>query len=169
VNTDGAILETNISNCYIRNVIYISPDRLQKLFGVGRDLFPSMMLTVGGTMPKPIRAELQDGIDDDHHALLHTLREILSARREQQVKKGAMESTHPQRSQPSVSAGRKSIAPFPAQPQQGHHYVGDPVIQLSRLIVDPFEPVDSTREDLVSHVMLLERLLLSGAGIVESH
>jgi exoribonuclease R len=155
VNMDGAILETNVRNGYIRNVIFITPDRLRKLFGLDRDLIPSMTLTVGGTMPKHVRAEIQDHIDDDHQSLLHTIRRLLSARRELRIKKGAMESAHPERSQPLVSVGSKSIAPFSAQLQQAHHYVGDPVIQLTGFIVDPFEPVDSTRHDLVSHVMLL--------------
>lgn len=155
VNSDGEILDTSVANGTIRNVIYMTPATLRKLFGIDHSETPSVMLNVGGEMPERTREGMLDSIPEKHQASLHILRDLAAARLLKRVKKGAMESSSPNRSTAIMSSGDQEYEPYVLQSQQGYHYLGDPMIQISGLLVDPFEPIESTKHDLVSHMMLL--------------
>ncbi|WEW59826.1 3'-5' RNA exonuclease complex component [Emydomyces testavorans] len=155
VNLQGEILDKKVVNGYIKNVVYITPSRLRKLYGIDHDDVPRMTFSVGGELQEPKRPELQDHISEEHQQSLQILQSLLKARSEMRLKKGAMDSSSIQRSQPLVSGGRSPIKSSSADDDQGFHYTGDPIIHISGRMVDPLEMVESTRQDLVSHAMLL--------------
>ena len=155
VDTAGEILDSNVTNGYIRNVMYITPTRLRKLFGVDHDETPSLTLNVGGQMPERTREEMQENISEEHQASLHILRELAGARLSRRLQKGAMENSSSDRASALVSFGNQGFEPYKLGTLQGYHYLGDPKIQISGLLLDPFEPVENTKQDLVSHMMLL--------------
>ncbi|KMP06183.1 exoribonuclease R [Coccidioides immitis RMSCC 2394] len=155
LNTQGGILEEKIVNGYIRNVVYITPDRLAQLYGIDRLQAPRMTLQVGGEAQMPNRPELQDYLSEEHAQSLLTLQKLLSAHWEVRVKKGAMNSTSTQRSQPFVSGGNGRIKSLVVDGNEALQYTGDPIIHISGPMLDPLEILESTKQDLVSHAMVL--------------
>ncbi|KAI2050864.1 3'-5' RNA exonuclease complex component [Ophidiomyces ophidiicola] len=153
INIDGEILEKKVTNGYIRNVVYITPDLLRKVNGINRDDTPRMTLSVGGKVEKPSRAELQESISEEHQQDLRTLQRFLEARWNVRRRNGALESFQGHPSQLFVSGGVQS---FPATRNGPNFcYLKDPIIHISGPMVDPLEATGSTTEDLVAHAMIL--------------
>ncbi|KAK2743908.1 hypothetical protein FQN57_004531 [Myotisia sp. PD_48] len=155
VNFAGDILDTKVTHGTINNVIYITPDRLRKMFGVDTSDAPSLKLMVGGTIEGPARSELQDFISDEHQQLLKTLEKVLAGRQEQRNKKGAIQYISHTSSFPLVSGPGESIQSDAGSVSQAHYPEYDPVIGISGNLVDPYKIPDFTKQDLVSHAMLL--------------
>ncbi|KAK2756108.1 hypothetical protein FQN54_005516 [Arachnomyces sp. PD_36] len=155
VNSDGDILDTTVTNGIIRNVMFFTPATLRGLFNIDQSDTPSITLNVGGEIPERTREGMQEAIPEEYHTSLHILRDIAAARLSKRLEKGAMESSFLNRSSVIMSSGDREYEPYTLQSQQGYHYQGDPKIELSGLMVDPFEPIESTKHDLVSHMMLL--------------
>lgn len=154
VNSEGEILDTNVTNGTVRNVMYITPATLRNLFGIDHSDTPSLTLSVGGEIPKPTRDGMLENIPEEHQASLHKLKDFAAARLAKRLEKGAMEFST-SRSTPTMSSGNQAYEPYMVQSQQGYHYIGDPMIKISGLLIDPFEPNQSTEYDLVAHMMLL--------------
>jgi hypothetical protein len=155
VNMAGDILDTEIANGRIHNVIYLSPQSVQKLFGVDHDHMSAVSLTVGGTMAEQTRPGLQSRVPDEHSDSFFTLEKLLGARQEQRRRNGAIEIQLPGTASPIVSAGGKELTPWSVGDWQAYRYDGDPVIQLSGRTQDPFRTVEPTKDDLVQYAMLL--------------
>jgi hypothetical protein len=155
VNMAGDILDTEIANGRIHNVVYLTPQSVQKLFGVDHDHMPMVSLTVGGTVAEQTRPGLQSDVPEGHRDLFFTLEKLLGARQEKRLGKGAIAIRLPRTASPVVSAGGKELIPWSAGDWQAYRYDGDPVIQLSGRMQDPFGTVESTKDDLVQHAMLL--------------
>ncbi|EEP77297.1 predicted protein [Uncinocarpus reesii 1704] len=155
VNMQGEILDKKIVSSYVKNVIYITPDRLRKLFGIDYDNVPRMTLAVGGELGEPSRPELQDHITEEHGQSLRTLQKLLKARWEVRLKKGAIDSASIQRSQPLVSGINGQIESYSVDDAPVSRLREDPIISISGLMLDPLETTESTKQDLVSHAMLL--------------
>lgn len=155
VNSGGEILDTNVTNGTIRNVMYITPATLRKFFGIDHSDTPLLTLSVGGEIPERTRDGMQDNIPEEHQDSLHILSDFAAARLTKRLEKGAMESSSLNRSAAIVSSGDQAYEPYMLQSRQGYHYLGDPMIQISGLLTDPFEPIESPKYDLVSHMMLL--------------
>lgn len=155
VNAEGEILDTNVTNGTVRNVLYITPSTLRNLFGIDHSDTPRLTLSVGGEIPERTRDGMQENIPEEHQESLHILSDFAAARLSKRMEKGAMESSSLNRSAAIVSLGDQVYEPYLLQSQQGYHYLGDPKIQISGLLTDPLEPIESSKYDLVSHMMLL--------------
>ncbi|KAK2781684.1 hypothetical protein FQN53_000475 [Emmonsiellopsis sp. PD_33] len=155
VNTEGDILETNIVNGTVNNLIYITPNKVRKLFGIDRDAAPSLTICVGDEPPERTRAELQDYIPEEHQSTFYILEKLMAGRRQKRMDKGALEFAFRQQPQPRIQSNKDLDIFYSVNNAGGYHYNADPAIRLSGLMRDPFQPMDSTKEDLVSHVMLL--------------
>ncbi|PGH14549.1 hypothetical protein AJ80_05869 [Polytolypa hystricis UAMH7299] len=156
VNSEGAILDSSITNSYINNVVQFPPGKLRKLFGIDYESLPKATLTVGGTVPDNSGAELGKDVPSEHHESLHLMRKLLAARFEKRIKQGALDIRRaPEASTPVVLGIGYPTSSLSQRSSEGHHYTGDPVIQLSGQHRDLFEPVDATKDDMVSHTMQL--------------
>ncbi|ODH52363.1 hypothetical protein GX48_01426 [Paracoccidioides brasiliensis] len=155
LNMTGDILETDITNGYVRNIIYITPNKVQKLFGIDRDTPPSLTLSFCNKLQEPTCARPQGDIYDEHRSSFYILEKLMAARREKRMQKGGLEYLSRQKTQPRISGRKNRESIYSVDNTTGYHYTGDPTIHLSNLTTDPFEVNESTKEDLVSHVMVL--------------
>ncbi|PGH34028.1 hypothetical protein GX50_03175 [[Emmonsia] crescens] len=155
VNMAGDILETNITNGYVKNIIYVTPNKVRKLFGIDREAGPSLTLSFDGKLQEQPREEAQNDIHDEHKSSFYTLEKLMAARRGKRMDKGALEFLSRQRSQPRISGQKDQESMYSVDRTIGYHYPGDPTVHLSNLTTDPFEMMESTKEDLVNHVMVL--------------
>ncbi|KAF3480714.1 mitochondrial exoribonuclease Cyt-4 [Arthroderma uncinatum] len=155
INMSGVILDTKISHGRINNVIYITPNRLRKLFGIDDSHNPSISLEVGGVPKGPVRPELQDHISEEHRVILETMERLLAGRRDQRMKKGAIEFLSNHASSPLVSGDGVGIRSYVGDILGYHDYDDDPRIGISGQIMQSDGSLEATKTDLVSHAMLL--------------
>ncbi|KAL1954027.1 hypothetical protein VTO42DRAFT_1805 [Malbranchea cinnamomea] len=156
VNMVGDILETEIVNGRVNNVIYFTPESVQKLFGVDSGDAPLMDFVVGGNLAVKKRTEVHDQVPEEHQESFRVLQKLLAARRDRRVKKGGRDDPSVRRSTPLVSIGESALPSWSAEQQlESSQYLCDPTIKLSAHVVDPFEFVESTKSELVAHAMLL--------------
>lgn len=161
VNMDGDILDTEVANGRINNVAYTTPESVQKLFGIDRSRKPTMDLIVGDAVSetkqqrRQKREKNEAEVPQEYHEPVRTLEKLLAARRDRRVAKGAVDSATPRQAMPSVSVGGSELHSWSADLGQGNLYRGDPTIRLSHPVLDPFEVLESTKYDLVSHAMVL--------------
>ncbi|KAL4975969.1 hypothetical protein BDW66DRAFT_136319 [Aspergillus desertorum] len=154
MNLKGEVLETNVSNGVVRNVKYITHDKLRSVFGVEAD--NSMKpLTVGGVMPQRSRPDLQDTLLPEDESTFHTLRQLMLGFREYRRKNGAMEWPNAINTPVSMTVGRQPLEPPSMEVTKGGYYLGDPIIQLRPQKIDPHEVLDMSKHDLVSLLMNL--------------
>ncbi|KAL5045042.1 hypothetical protein BDW71DRAFT_90154 [Aspergillus fruticulosus] len=154
MNLHGQVLETNVSNGVVRNVRYITPDKLRSVFGVDADNSVKP-LTVGGEMPERSRPDLQDTLSPKDESAFHTLRQLMLGFREYRRKNGAMEWPNNINTLVSMTVGRQPLEPPSVEVTNGGYYIGDPVIQLRPQKIDPHEVLDMSKHDLVSLLMNL--------------
>lgn len=152
INTDGEVLETNIVNGYVRNVIYLTHDKLRELFATGPKI-PPKRFVVGGEMP-PQKAgrELRETLTEEDKKTFHTLRQIMLGFRNQQRKNGAFSWPDKIETPVSVYYG-KSVPKHRLDVTQGRYFLGDPVISLQWRDYDPHLVPDLTKENLISTIM----------------
>ncbi|KAK2863680.1 hypothetical protein FQN49_004100 [Arthroderma sp. PD_2] len=155
VNLQGEILDTKVSHGRINNVVYISPDRLRKLFGIDTSHNPSISLAVGGVPKGPVRPELQEHVSEEHQALLETMERLLAGRRDKRMKKGAIEFFSNYPSSPLVSWDGEGIRSYTGDNSGCYNYDDDPKIGIRGQIMQSDGSLESTKTDLVSHAMLL--------------
>ncbi|KAI5290721.1 hypothetical protein KEM54_000650 [Ascosphaera aggregata] len=155
VNKNGDILETDVRSGIINNVTYFTPNRLRSLLGVDRSAVPTMTLQVGDEFHERSRPGLIDEVPVEHHELLRTLFNLMCARSDRRTEKGGLNASNRYPANVSVYAGRNRIDLYSARTAIPVHYIGDPSIRSKAQVVDIFEKIDSVRDDLVSHVMLL--------------
>ncbi|KAL1855069.1 3'-5' RNA exonuclease complex component [Paecilomyces lecythidis] len=154
MNTNGDILDTNVTSGYIRNVINITHDDLRKLFN--DDVQRSWEnLTVGGEFPKHSRQELRQTMSQEDKTTFHALRQLMLAFREQRLKRGAIDWPAPVETAVSVFAGNKPMPPHKLSVEEGRYFLGDPVIQMQYRRFDPYEVADLTKRNLISTLMNL--------------
>ncbi|KAF4216638.1 hypothetical protein CNMCM8980_006503 [Aspergillus fumigatiaffinis] len=152
MNLQGEVLETKIANGIVRNVIYITHDKLRSLFESTTG--SSDTLTVGGTITQPhSREELQSLLAPEDERAFHTLRKLMLAFREYRLKNGAMEWPSPADNSVSVFAGTAPMKPYTMDITKGRYYLGDPIIQLRLQDIDPHEVPDLTKRNLISTLM----------------
>ncbi|RAL02239.1 exoribonuclease II [Aspergillus ibericus CBS 121593] len=155
MNMQGEILDTKIANGIVRNVIYITHDKLRSLFEpkTGTALEP---LKVGGQLPKRnLRECLQEELASEDEDNFHTLRQLMLAFREHRRRNGAMEWPLPIDISVSMAVGTKPLAPTNMKVPDGRYVIGDPVIQLAQQQADPHEVPDITKRNLISTLMNL--------------
>ncbi|EQL30057.1 hypothetical protein RJZ56_004617 [Blastomyces dermatitidis] len=155
INMTGDILETNISNGYVKNIIYVTPNKVRKLFGIDRETAPSLTLSFDGELKEQYPEKAQNDIHDEHKSAFYTLEKLMAARRAKRVDKGALEFLSRQKSQPRISGEKNQESMYSVDRTTGYHFTGDPVVHFSNLSTDPFEMLESTKDDLVNHVMVL--------------
>ncbi|PGH11189.1 hypothetical protein AJ79_05031 [Helicocarpus griseus UAMH5409] len=155
VNMAGDILETNITNGYVKNMIFVTPNRVRKLFGIDRGPAPSLTLTFGSNLEGSPRAELQDDIPDEHQSSFFKLERLMAARRERRLEKGALEYANGQTAYPRIYNPKDQDSVYSAHSTVGYHYIGDPAVQFSNLMADMSQMLEPTKEDIVSHIMVL--------------
>lgn len=156
MNAEGHILETVIRSGIVRNVLYITPDTVRKFFGVDSHFLPPLTLTVGGEMRVPEPRKIEDRIQDEHRPLFHKMQTILAARRKfLDENKGTLHLKSLNPSEPRVYGGKEKVTSYSHSNSNGYHYLGDPIIQLSGQIIDPLHSIDTTKQDLVAHMMQL--------------
>ncbi|CBF82444.1 exoribonuclease II [Aspergillus nidulans FGSC A4] len=154
LNLQGQVLESNVTNGVVRNVKYITHDKLRSVFGVEAD--SSMKpLTVGGKMPERSRPDLQDTLSPEDENTFHTLRQLMLGFREYRRKNGAMEWPNNINTPVSMTVGRRPLDPPSIEVTHGGYYIGDPIIQLCPQKIDPHEVLDLSKHDLVSLLMNL--------------
>ncbi|THC92664.1 hypothetical protein EYZ11_007866 [Aspergillus tanneri] len=155
MNLDGVVLDTNVSNGIVRNVVYITHDKLRSLFepSTERHLEP---LTVGGEFDKRhLRKGLQETLSLEDKSSFHILRKLMLAFREHRRKNGAMEWPSPIDTPISMTTGAQNPNPYNMYVTEGHYILGDPIIQLHQRDLDPHEVPDLTKRNLVSLLMNL--------------
>lgn len=155
VNKNGEILETDVRSGIVNNVIYFTPEKLQNLLGVDKSGLPTMTLAVGDEFRAKSRPGMVDVIPAEYHQQLRQLFNIMSARRDRRIEKGALDASNRYPANVKVWSGRDRIDIYHAATTTPVYYTGDPSIRSKAPIVDIFEKLDSVRDDLVSHVMLL--------------
>ncbi|PGH06279.1 hypothetical protein GX51_02476 [Blastomyces parvus] len=155
INMTGDILETDISNGYVKNIIYVTPNKVRKLFGIDRDAAPSLTIYFDGKPQEPNPEKAQNDIADEHKSAFYTLEKLMAARRGKRVDKGALEFLSRQKSQPRISGEKHRELMYSIDRTTGYHFTGDPVVHFNNPSTDPFEVMESTKEDLVNHVMVL--------------
>ncbi|OJD17626.1 hypothetical protein AJ78_02276 [Emergomyces pasteurianus Ep9510] len=155
VNMAGDILETNITNGYVKNIIYATPNQVRKLFGIDREAAPSLTLSFDGKLQELPREGALKDIPSEHKSAFYTLEKLMAARREKRMDKGALEFLSRQKSQPRISGGKDHKSMYSVDRTTAYHYTGDPTVHFNNLATDPFEIMESTKEDLVNHVMVL--------------
>ncbi|KAM5463677.1 3'-5' RNA exonuclease complex component [Microsporum audouinii] len=155
VNMEGEMLETKISHGYINNVVYITPDRLRKLFGIDVSNNPSLSLEVGGTPKRPERPELQDHVSEEHQVLLKTMERLLAGRRGKRMRKGAIEFFSNYPSSPLVSGGEEGVRSYTGDISGRYNYNDDPCIGISGQLTPSDGSLEATKTDFVAHAMLL--------------
>ncbi|KAJ9208221.1 hypothetical protein DTO021D3_1079 [Paecilomyces variotii] len=154
MNTKGEILDTNVTNGYIRNVINITHADLRQLFN--DDIQSSWeTFTVGGEFPKRSRQGLKRIMSEEDKTTFHTLRQLMLAFREQRQKRGAIDWPAPVETPVSVFLGNRSMPSHKLNVEEGRHFLGDPVIQLQYRNFDPYEVADLTKRNLISTIMNL--------------
>lgn len=155
MNLKGELLDTEVSNGTVRNVIYLTHDKLRSVFGV-QPSEPVPPLTVGGQITdQPARTGLRDKLSPEDEDTFHTLRKIMLAFREQRRKEGAMELPQSMETRVSVSAGNVPMKPNDVQLEHAGYMLGDPIIRLCPQKKDPHEILDMTKHDLISTIMNL--------------
>ncbi|KAF5866725.1 hypothetical protein ETB97_009882 [Aspergillus alliaceus] len=155
MNLQGEILDTNVVNGIVRNVIYITHDKLRGLFEP-ESQEPLEPLTVGGKFfSEPTRNNLRETLSSEDEESFHTLRKLMLAFREHRRRNGAMEWPSPMDTPVSMTAGNASLKPYNMQVTEGRYILGDPIIQLRPRNVDPHEVPDLTKRNLISTLMNL--------------
>lgn len=155
INKEGDVLDTNITNGYVNNIVYITPSSVRKIFDIDYPEVSKVALNVGGTVQGPTRAELQDHISEEHQTILKSLEQLLSARREKRKGESSLEFISHHKSQPLVSGDNEGMSPYIGDNSCGYPRTRDPAINIQGYEVDPFQAPESTKFDLVSHAMLL--------------
>lgn len=152
MNTKGEVLDTEVTNGYARNVIYITHERLRKLFGAGLES-SFVNLTVGGEFPERSREGLREELSPEDEENFHILRKLMLAFREHRRKKGAIEWPAAIETRVSVFGGKQPMKPHNLAVEQGRYFLGDPVIRMQLHNFDPHEVPDLTKRSLISTLM----------------
>lgn len=155
VNMNGDILETEVANGRVNNVVHITPETVQKFFGIDHDHAPLVDLVVGRKPAEPSRPEIQDTIPKEHQESFGILQRLLAARRDIRVKKGAQDMQNYPKPMPIVSMPKKASPLWYAGQRGSRHHTRDPAIRLSGRLLDPYQTTETTKADIVSHAMLL--------------
>ncbi|KAL2812166.1 hypothetical protein BJX63DRAFT_397172 [Aspergillus granulosus] len=152
---DGEILDTEVSNGIVRNVIYLTHDKIRSLLDPSHDgTMPP--LNVGGVFtPQHSRKCLRDTLTPEEEDTFRTLRQLMLGFREYRRQNGAID--WPSTDGPSVAVSFGSAPAPPSKPHlsTGRYVLGDPIIQLRQKKVDPHEVPDATKRYLVSTLMNL--------------
>ncbi|KAL4791340.1 hypothetical protein BDV19DRAFT_370636 [Aspergillus venezuelensis] len=153
MNLQGEVLETDVCNGTVQNVVYITHEKLRRVFGVeSSDMKP---LVVGGKTNRPSRAGMRNDLTSEEEETFHTLRKLMLGFREQRLKHGAIEWAHGKNVGVSVNFGDIPSEPSDITCITGRHIKGDPVIKLHQHNFDPHEVLDISKNDLVSLLMNL--------------
>ncbi|KAL2824320.1 hypothetical protein BDW59DRAFT_147800 [Aspergillus cavernicola] len=155
MNLKGEVLDTDVSNGIVRNVVYLTHDKLSSIFE-GDSGEPMKPLTVGGQWSNEhARTGLRDKLSPQDEETFHTLRQLMLAFREQRRKNGAMDWPASVDTRVSVSGGNEPLKPSTLDVEAGRYILGDPIIQLHQKMVNPHEIQDMTKRYLVSTLMNL--------------
>lgn len=155
MNLKGEVLETDVSNGTVRNVVYITHDKLRSLFEPERQ-GSTLTLAVGGEFQKESpRKYMRETLSPEDEDTFHTLRKLMLAFREHRRKNGAMEWPQPINTSVSMTAGLEPLPPREMPIPELHSWVGDPIIRLHHRDLDPHEVPDLSKRDLVSMLMNL--------------
>ncbi|RAL11912.1 exoribonuclease II, partial [Aspergillus homomorphus CBS 101889] len=157
MNLQGEVLDINVANGKIRNVIYITHDRLRRIFQPTTGAKDNTKtLTVGAfPQPPPTREGLQETLTSEDEETFHTLRRLMLAFREHRRKNGAMEWPHMPDVSVSMSVGSAPLPPQKLEVTEGRYVMGDPMIRLRQHDNNPHEVPDLTKENLISFLMNL--------------
>ncbi|OJJ51741.1 hypothetical protein ASPZODRAFT_108705 [Penicilliopsis zonata CBS 506.65] len=155
MNLSGDVLETDIRNGTIRNVIYITHDKLRTLFESDARR-QARELTVGGKFIRhSTRKGIQESMSSDDEERFHILRKLILAFREYRKQNGAMEWPLSAENSVRVSAGKAPMKPYNMKVHTGRYVLGDPVIQVTMRDFDPHEVPDLSKRNLVAPLMNL--------------
>ncbi|KAL3494356.1 hypothetical protein BJX62DRAFT_47467 [Aspergillus germanicus] len=154
---NGEVLDTDVSNGIVRNVIYLTHDKLRSLFQPSQDENENLPpLTVGGQFtPQHSRKGIRDTITPEEEDTFRTLRQLMLGFREFRRQNGAMDWPSPSDTSVAVSFGSAPAPPSKPNLATGRYVLGDPIIQLRQKNVDPHDIADETKRYLVSLLMNL--------------
>lgn len=152
MNLRGEVLDTDITNGTVRNVVYATHDMLRELFGVNAE-DATDRLQVGGELtreekPKALEETLS-ATDKDNFRIL---RKLLLGFREYRRENGAIEFPVTNNNPVTVDCG-KPLPLYRIDWSQPRFPVGDPIIHLPILRVDPHEVPDQSKRYLISITM----------------
>lgn len=152
VNLEGEVLETNITNGYARNVIYITHHRLRRVFGAGEEI---KVLTVGGEVPGKPQEHYKENLTKEEEDRFHTLRHLMTKINLKWRENGGL--TWPDTfgmQNPRVYTGEQQIEPHEmSKVSHGGYFLGDPIIGLQLYGGDPYDVPDLGKVNLVALVM----------------
>ncbi|KAH8429099.1 exoribonuclease II [Aspergillus melleus] len=155
MNLKGEVLETDVSNGTVRNVVYITHDKLRSLFEPETQGSMESLAVGGNFQPEPSRKEMRESLSSEDENTFHTLRKLMLAFREQRRKNGAMEWPSPVDTSVSMTVGLEPLKPHLMPVENATFVLGDPIIRLRQREVDPHEVPDMSKRDLVSLLMNL--------------
>lgn len=152
VNLEGDVLETKITNGVARNVIYLTHNRLRRVFGAGED---PKVFTVGGEAPARPQEHYKETLTAEEEERFHTLRNIMTKINSKWRENGGLAWPDSFAKQnPRVYTGEQQIEPREISTvTHGGYYVGDPVIGLAWNDSDPYDIPDLGKMNLVALVM----------------
>ncbi|KAL3479067.1 hypothetical protein BJX99DRAFT_222974 [Aspergillus californicus] len=155
MNLKGEVLDTDVSNGIIRNVVYLTHDKLSSMFEGGNNE-PLEPLTVGGKFSnKHARTGMREELSSKDKDTFNTLRQLMLGFHDQRRKNGAMDWPTTIDTAVSVSGGDEALPPTRLIHAGAGHVIGDPIIQLYPKKANPHEVEDMTKRYLVSTLMNL--------------
>ncbi|KAI9045943.1 exoribonuclease II [Aspergillus affinis] len=155
MNLKGEVLETDVSNGTVKNVVYITHDKLRSLFEPETQGSTESLAVGGHFQPDPSRKEMRESLSSEDELNFHTLRKLMLAFREQRRRNGAMEWPSPIDISVSMTVGSEPLKPHLMPVENASFVLGDPIIRLRQRDVDPHEVPDMSKRDLVSLLMNL--------------
>ncbi|RAH77713.1 mitochondrial exoribonuclease Cyt-4 [Aspergillus japonicus CBS 114.51] len=158
MNLQGDVLDTKVANGTVRNVTYITHDRLRRVFKPDTGATDSTRaLSVGGEVPERIagRRGITETLTPEDEETFHILRQLMAGWREHRRQNGMLEFTYPPRVSVSMSVGSVALPPRKLGATEGRYVLGDPVIKLRQHEIDLQEVRDDTTDNLISLLMNL--------------
>ncbi|KAL3465198.1 hypothetical protein BJX64DRAFT_70771 [Aspergillus heterothallicus] len=154
---DGEVLDTDVSNGIVRNVIYITHDKVRSVLDPSHTDEAMPPLTVGGQF-QPLYSRkdvVRDNLTPEEEDNFRTLRQLMLGFREFRRQNGAIDWPSSESAAVAVSFGSVPVPPAKPNLSKGRYVLGDPVIQLRQKNTNPHEVPDTTKRYLVSTLMNL--------------
>ncbi|KAL4801990.1 hypothetical protein BDV18DRAFT_148015 [Aspergillus unguis] len=153
MNTKGEIFETDVRSGVVHNIIRMTPDTLQRFYGIETGKPPSPY-QVGGPFPhgRP-RAEIKSDLSPEDKNTFNTLRQLMLKVREMRVRNGALANQSSPPPKVVISVGDEPSKRTTLNIENGRYLLGDPMIKVFPHDHDPHEVSDMTKTDITSQLM----------------
>ena len=133
----GDVVDTQISHGILRNVLYFSPEDLQRELGLEQEFeVPPIKITVGGRMPVAPAIRNTIPMSSSQRETLRRLCELSQAWAQKKEQDGAFTLVRRGKCNPKVYLGPERIGQtrYHLHERTAHRYDGDPIISLQNRV-----------------------------------